>query len=335
MASILKIGKAWRAQIRRKGYQTMTETFPNKTLAVEWARGIEAQIDARRFNDKRGLEGMSVGDLIDRYNREIGGEKGFGKNKTAVLRALRHNLGKTAVPALDDDALIKHVKARLATGAGGVTIGIELTYLTGVLNTAKDFWKLPVSLEPVKAARASLKHLRVRTKSKERDRRPTTDELDRLKDYFDAHSTLPMREIIDFAVATAMRAGEITRLRWADLNRDDKTIIIKDRKHPTEKEGNDEEVPLLGVAYKIATRQPEGDELIFPYKEKTISSIFPRACAALKIKDLRFHDLRHEGISRLFEQGYAIEQVALISGHKDWKMLARYTQIRAKDLHRK
>lgn len=65
-----------------------------------------------------------------------------------------------------------------------------------------------------------------------------------------------------------------------------------------------------------------------------MSTIFPRACQALGIDDLKFHDLRHEGVLRLFEQGYTIEQVALVSGHRDWKMLARYTQIRAKDLHR-
>src|SRR5450830_1490738 len=100
-----------------------------------------------------------------------------------------------------------------------------------------------------------------------------------------------------------------------------------------EKAGNDQEVPLLGEAFDIVKRQPAGD-LIFPVTEGTVSTIFPRACNALRIVDLKFHDLRHEGVSRLFEQGYSIEQVALVSGHRDWKMLARYTQIRAKDLHR-
>jgi integrase len=121
-----------------------------------------------------------------------------------------------------------------------------------------------------------------------------------------------------------------------DLNEQDRTITIRDRKHPTEKQGNDQEVPLLGEAFDIVKRQPKTDKegRIFPVTDGTISSIFPRACNALKIEDLRFHDLRHEGVSRLFEKGYTIEQVALVSGHRDWKMLARYTQIKAKDLHR-
>jgi site-specific recombinase XerD len=65
----------------------------------------------------------------------------------------------------------------------------------------------------------------------------------------------------------------------------------------------------------------------------TITTIFPRAKNALGIQNLHFHDLRHEGVSRLFEQGYQIQEVALVSGHRDWTMLARYTQIKAKDLH--
>lgn len=83
-------------------------------------------------------------------------------------------------------------------------------------------------------------------------------------------------------------------------------------------------------------RQPRRDEAgrIFPVTEGTISTIFPRACKKLGIEDLRLHDLRHEGVSRLFEQGYTIEQVALVSGHRDWKMLARYLHLKAKDLHR-
>ena len=131
-----------------------------------------------------------------------------------------------------------------------------------------------------------------------------------------------------------MRLGEIIRIKWDDLNEADRTVIIRDRKHPREKVGNDQEVPLLGEAFEIVMRQPRTDGRIFPVTEGTVSTIFPRACRQLGIEDLAFHDLRHEGVSRLFEMGYSIEQVALVSGHRDWKMLKRYTQIKAKDLHR-
>lgn len=339
MASILKIGDTWRAQVRRKGHKSMSETFPTKTLAVKWAREIEADMDAMRFKDVRGLANVTLKKLIDRYSEEIGSAHPFGKNKTAVLATWVQNHGDKSLSELTDDYLTDFVRARRKGGASGVTIGIDLTYLAGVLKTAKELWKMPISLGAINVARANMVHLKISTRSTERTRRPTLAELEALQNYLDTHSSLPMRDIIDFAVESAMRVDEITRLRWVDLNENDRTIIIRDRKHPRQKFGNDQEVPLLGKTFGIIKRQPKQENItdesrIFPVKTNTITTIFPRAKTALNISDLHFHDLRHEGVSRLFEQGYRIEQVALISGHRDWKMLARYTQIKAKDLHR-
>ena len=87
-------------------------------------------------------------------------------------------------------------------------------------------------------------------------------------------------------------------------------------------------------AFEIVQRQPKTSELIFPWNFDTVSSVFPRACSALEIVDLHFHDLHHKGVSRMFEAGYQIQEVAIVSGHKDWAMLKRYTQLKAKDLHR-
>ena len=75
------------------------------------------------------------------------------------------------------------------------------------------------------------------------------------------------------------------------------------------------------------------DDRIFPYHHKSAGTAFTRACHDLGIEDFHFHDLRHEGTSRLFEAGFAIEQVALVTGHKDWKMLRRYTHLKPESLH--
>jgi integrase len=201
---------------------------------------------------------------------------------------------------------------------------------------ARSLWKLPLPPSPIAAVRKNLRYLGLIGKSKRRDRRPTEAEIAVICAWFEKkrRQRVPMPDIIRFAIASAMRAGEITRLRWSDIHEVDKTILIRDRKDPEAKIGNDQTVPLLGDAWAIVQRQPRGGDLIFPYNEKTFSSLFPRACKDLGIEDLRFHDLRHEGVSRLFEAGYPIEQVALVSGHRDWKQLQRYTQIKAKNLHR-
>lgn len=335
MASIRQRNGSWVADIRRKGHKSISKSFRTKGMAQEWARSVEGQIDTMQFKDTRGLTNITLADLIDRYTDEIGGIKAFGKNKADVLRKWRLSHGKLAISELTEDVLIKHVRERAKT-VSGVTIAIELTYLGGILRTAKELWRMPVDVSITSSARSGLRYLGLSAKSKERDRRPTQKEIDEIFLYFAIRprQRVPMGDLILFAVETAMRLGEIVRLKWADINHLDRTIIIRDRKHPTEKEGNDQEVPLLGAAYEIIKRQPETDDRIFPINEGTPSSLFPRACKELGIIDLRFHDLRHEGVSRLFEKKYSVEQVALISGHRDWKMLARYLQLRAKDLHR-
>ncbi|WP_165390773.1 tyrosine-type recombinase/integrase [Pseudoduganella lutea] len=148
-----------------------------------------------------------------------------------------------------------------------MTVGIDLTYIGGILKTAAAIWRMPVAQTAVTDARARLAHLGVSTKSKERARRPTAEKLGQLCEHFRAKGTcqrVPMPDIIRFVVATAMRLGEIINLKWADLNEADRAIVIRDRKHPTEKVGNDQEVPLLGEAFDIVKRQPTTCDRISP-----------------------------------------------------------------------
>ena len=64
-----------------------------------------------------------------------------------------------------------------------------------------------------------------------------------------------------------------------------------------------------------------------------MSKYFTEACRELKIPDLHFHDLRHEGTSKLFEEGYDIQEVSLVTGHKRWDNLKRYTNLKPESLH--
>ncbi len=331
MATFKKRSGNWCAEIRRKGHKTISKTFSTKALAQEWARSIEQQMDSMKFTDNRSISDLPTRSLIERYMEEFGS---FGKNKQAVLTSLKESVGKVSINNLTGDRLMEFVRDRQWT-AGGVTIAIDLTYLKQVLTTAKFLWKLPVSPGVVDECRVMMHYAGIDTRSTGRDRRPSESEIQLLIEHIQQGRYLtPYADLIQFAIASAMRLGEITRITWADLNEIDKTITIRDRKDPKQKSGNDQLVPLLGAAFDIVMRQPKTSDKIFPYSEKSISSVFPRMCAKLGIEDLHFHDFRHEGCSRLFEQGYQIQQVALISGHKDWKMLQRYTQLKAKDLHR-
>jgi integrase len=145
-------------------------------------------------------------------------------------------------------------------------------------------------------------------------------------------------DAVRFAVGTGMRRGEITRLRWADLDESKHLVLVRDRKDPREKKGNHQWVPLLsqtdyGCMWALVQAQPKVSDRIFPIGESALSKYFTWACRALSIPDLHLHDMRHHAISRLFEMGYRIEQVALVSGHRSWVHLKRYTNLRPEDLH--
>ncbi|MGE7197201.1 site-specific integrase [Brevundimonas naejangsanensis] len=153
--------------------------------------------------------------------------------------------------------------------------------------------------------------------------------------------TIPMGAVIRFAIATAMRQEEIFKVVWDDYTARTKMLTIRDRKDPREKAGNDQRIPLLSVSGFDPVALIEGqrparsnaDLRIFPFNHRSAGTAFTRACRSLGITDLHFHDLRHEGTSRLFEAGFQIQQVALVTGHKDWKMLRRYTHLRPESLH--
>jgi hypothetical protein len=133
MASILKLGTTWRAQVRRKGHKSISETFATKAQAQAWARQIEAQMDARRFDDVRGLANLTLKELIDWYVDVVGGTQPFGRNKRAVLNMWQRDHGDTRLSELTTHYLTNFIRTRRAGGTSGITINIDLTYLGGVL----------------------------------------------------------------------------------------------------------------------------------------------------------------------------------------------------------
>jgi integrase len=99
-------------------------------------------------------------------------------------------------------------------------------------------------------------------------------------------------------------------------------------KNPGEKIGNNVWCYLPPEALQIILSMPKRFEEIFPYSGDAIGTNFTRACQFLEIIDLHLHDLRHDGVSRLFEIGRNIPQVAAVSGHRSWSSLKRYTHLR-------
>jgi len=120
-----------------------------------------------------------------------------------------------------------------------------------------------------------------------------------------------------------------------DINFEERTVLIPKRKDPRNKESNDQIVPLVGASMEIIIEQigTRTKGRIFPYNSRSASASFTRACKALKIEDLHFHDLRHAATVELFRMGLDIPRVAMITGHKSWVNLRRYTNLTAEDVH--
>lgn len=338
MASISKIGSRWRALVRKAGH-TRCQTFGTKAMANAWATTIEQEIDQLKSTGYLQPKGVTFGDIVDRYVREAYPLKPWGRSKSADLKLLKAEFGGELVSNLTHERIMQSFTDMHDGGAGGVTISARAGYMVTVLSTAKDVWRLNVPLDAATSARNALAKLGLIKKSKHRDRRVIDAELQRIVDHLKRKvTTLPFADIIWFSVASSMRISETCRLQWDDLNETDKTIRIRDRKHPSAKIGNHQIVPLLTIAghdaYAIVMAQPRKGKRIFPANPKTVGTYFTEAVAQLEIEDLHLHDLRHEAISRLFEAGYRIEEVSLVSGHRDWSMLKRYTHLRAVDLHR-
>lgn len=326
----------WRAQVRRGGTYKAA-TFDRKRDAEAWARTVESQASLARVTGYAPAPAAAtVADLIDRY-LELHAKKP-GKTKAATLAMLRADqLGKTRLSALSALTFRDFVDRRMKDGAGGVTIAGDLSTVSAVLKWARHARRLEVPADLALDARRDLPFRGVVTRSTERDREPTDAELSRLYAYWESNprQTIDMVTVCRFALATTMRQDEICRLNAQDVNHIARTVIIRDRKDPKLKQGNDQEVPLLPDAWSIVEPilKTKSSGRLFPYRAASISTAFTRACQALGIEDLRFHDLRHRATADLFRQGLDIPRVALLTGHRTWTQLRRYTNIKPADVH--
>ena len=276
----------------------------------------------------KSAKGATVSDAITAYIKlRDSGQRPINpqSNEVYMLRWLERDLGDDIVAGIKPQRLATYCTRRGKSGAGPYTIGMEISKLGTVLKYSA--MALGETFPDIVAqSRPLLDHLGLIGPGTPRDRRPTPEELAAVR----AAAPELLRDIIDFAIATAMRRGEIVRMTWADVDADARMLTIRERKDPRRK--NDERIPLLGDSLAIIQRQAQTDERVWPITPEWVSDHFLLACRVARVDDLVFHDLRHEGISRLFEAGFRIEQVALVSGHKSWAMLKRYTQLKPESL---
>jgi integrase len=335
MATITQLpsGK-WRAQVR-KGGMYRGETFTLKRDAQAWARQVEVQAEHIVSSGYQPIpDKYSVADLIDGYGQEC---NMGGKTKQATHAMLKRAFGTVSLKRLNSIHMRDFIDTRIKAGAGGVTIAADLSFLGAILKWGKHSRRMDLNTDLALDARRDLSARQMSTRSSERDREPTQDELDRLFKHWTGNDRqiIPMATLCTFALVTAMRQDEICSILIEDVDAINRTVIIRDRKDPRKKQGNHQKVPLLPAAWALVESFSAGRTVgrVFPYQASSVSTAFTRACKKLAIDDLHFHDLRHKATGELFRQGLSIPQVALLTGHKTWAQLQRYTHTKAEDVH--
>lgn len=306
-----------------------TKTFDRKMAAMIWIDKREAELAEPGALDRAKVGDPTLSETIDKYISES--KKSLGRTKEQVLRSIKAMpIAEKPCSRIESTDLVEFA-SELSEGRTPQTVQNYLSHLAAIFAIARPAWGYPLNQQAMKDAMAVCKRLGVTSKSRQRERRPTEHEMARLMAYFEDRqrrrpSSAPMHKIIAFALFSTRRLEEITRITWADFDKD--RVMVRDMKNPGDKIGNNVWCDLPAEAVLIINSLPRKDDRIFPYNADAIGAAFTRACKALGIDDLHFHDLRHEGVSRLFELSLNIPQVASVSGHRSWTSLKRYTHLR-------
>lgn len=331
MPTVRKRGTRWQAIVRIKKdgaivYQE-SETFSTEKLARTWGEKVEARI---KLDGVQARSGMTLSELIEKYWSALEEVKPLRRTKSWELGQLaRHPIGRKRLSDLTSETFVTFARERRKE-AGPATVLHNLSTFSTVLGAAKPMLGVQVSAEPVHQAIAMLRRTGHVANSQHRDRRLDHGEEEALLAEFRRvaaypDTIVPMEKIMRFALALPRRREEITKMEWVNINETTRTVVLLDTKHPTKV--RNEVVPIPSPVWEIITSMPRVDARVFPFKPESISRAFSRATERLGIKGMSFHTLRHEGVSRLFELGLDLPEVAVLSGHS-WGMLRRYTHLR-------
>lgn len=324
MASITKRGDGqWQVKVRKKGYQTTSKTLATKAKAEQWARLVESEMDRGIFLSTTEAETTLLSELLKKYLKEVAPALKSIQTIQYRINMLDHALGHLVLAAITP-GVIKEFRDYRLESVSTETSRKDLLLLSRIFKIAQKEWDIYLPRgNPLDAV-----SLPAKCKARERRLEPGEEQII-LQGACEYGGYLEL--FIKLAIETGARQAEIANLRWENIKLPNRTATFIDTKN-----GDDRTIPLSSKTieiFKSLPRQING--AVFPIKSSTISQAFTRVCQRAGIKDLRFHDLRHEATSRFFEIGLSIMEVSSITGHKDLAMLKRYTHLKAEDLAKK
>ncbi len=314
MASIRRRKNAWQVQIRRQGHSPLSRTFRLRADAELWARQTEAELDRGGLPvDSRVLRSHTLADLLKRYAAEVVPRKRSADREVYMLRViLRHAIARLSLHRLTATEIAKYRDYRLSLVKGD-TVRRDLAIVRHCLEVARNEWGFVLPTNPVR----QVKLPRV---GNPRERRASPGELERLLRACDASRCQWLPALIQLAVETGMRRSELLAMRWDDVDLEAHTVLLRNTKN-----GLPRTVPLSRLALNVIKDTPRCGTTVFIISANALRLAWERLRRRAGVLGLRFHDLRHEAVSRFFEKGLNVPEVAMISGHRDLRMLFRYT----------
>ena len=267
------------------------------------------------------LDGHTLKGILERYRDEVSVKKRSHNSEVFVINAfLKQPMANFTLRRLKTEDFAIYRDKRLKQVKPG-TVNRELSIIKHALDIAVQEWGVPLRENPL----AKIRKLRAENA---RNRRLEPEEWEALCDAATFTRNPLILPLVRFAIATGMRRGEILRLDWSEVDFKTRTLFI-----PITKNGHSRTIPLSPMALDVLNQLSPGQaNHVFPLSDNAAKLAWQRLVERAGIKNLHFHDLRHEAISRFFEKGLSVPEVALISGHKDARMLFRYTHLKAEDV---
>jgi integrase len=323
MATLRQRKERWQARVQRRGFENITKSFILKSDAMQWARSVEIEIDRGTFLNNHLARKTSFADIIQRYIKEVAPQlKSFYGETYRLAKLAKHPIAQYKMAELTSARIAIYRDQRLREVSNG-TVRRELSIISSIIEYARSEWNQNLASNPVS-------EIKKPKSSRSRNRILSDGEKERLLRALEQYNPL-MKLVVEFALETAMRRGEILSLIWRNINFEKRTAYL-----PMTKNGEYRYVPLSTRAVNILNSLPQSEnECVFKLEGQTLSIGFKRCTKRANVVDMRFHDLRHCAITNLSSKFLNVLELAAISGHKSLNMLKRYTHIKAEDLVKK
>ena len=326
MASITQRNNAFRVRIFRKDQKSIAKSFGSELAAAEWSKKTQDQLRLGLYQEgtKNHVNPrVTFREAIEKYIPAHSIHKGNHKTEAGILSILANRWEGKNLSAISKQDIVLLKDDLLAKGRAASTVNHYLNALSQLYQIASNEWGLKLSNPIVGIKRMSEPQGRMKRLSIEAE--------SALLSYCNLNGFDYLANIIVIAIETGMRSGEILSMRWEDVDFVNRRALLRHTKN-----GDSRQVPLTNRAKQILEQlsSKETDELVFEPCRWAIRRHFAKAVkqsakshkgAQNPFIGLRFHDLRHEALSRLSDKGLNVIEIAHISGHRTLTMLKRYT----------